>query len=328
VDPVLALRGFILGFTIAAAVGPISLLVIRRTLAEGQRYGLVSGLGVATADATYGAIAAFGLGAITDLLVNARQVLGLVGGIFLLWLAWRTIRAAPSEAATVSTGRRGYAGAYLSILGLTMANPMTILSFGALFAGLGVTSGVTTGAAVVVVGVLLGSATWWVVLTTVVGTMRTRITPTWIHRINLVSGTIVGAFALVAIASAVLLGAPRQERLLDYRPVLAGASENNVSWRPPGASSRAFSVCHGVRVGSARTRAPAAASAVVVARLSATSNATRMWPATRRPTSTRSMNSACAGSAISSVARPASRMTTRPSGETYEARSGRPSTSR
>ena len=176
-DPALALRGFVLGFTIAAAVGPISLLVIRRTLAEGQRYGLVSGLGVATADATYGAIAAFGLSAITDVLVNARQVLGLVGGVFLLWLAWRTIRSAPTEAATVTTARRGYAGAYLSILGLTLANPMTILSFGALFAGLGVTSGATGDAALVVLGVLLGSTTWWIVLTTAVATLRGRITP-------------------------------------------------------------------------------------------------------------------------------------------------------
>ena len=200
-DPALALRGFVLGFTIAAAVGPISLLVIRRTLAEGQRYGLVSGLGVATADATYGAIAAFGLSAITDVLVNARQVLGLVGGVFLLWLAWRTIRSTPTEAAIVTTGRRGYAGAYLSILGLTLANPMTILSFGALFAGLGVRSEATGDAALVVLGVLLGSATWWVVLTTVVGAARPRVTPAWIHRINLVSGIVIGAFAIVAIAS-------------------------------------------------------------------------------------------------------------------------------
>ena len=202
-DPALALRGFVLGFTIAAAVGPISLLVIRRTLAEGQRYGLVSGLGVATADATYGAIAAFGLSAITDVLVNARQVLGLVGGVFLLWLAWRTIRSAPTETATVPTECRGYAGAYFSILGLTLANPMTILSFGALFAGLGVTSGATGDAAVVVLGVLLGSTTWWVVLTTAVALMRRRITPAWIHRINLASGVVIGAFAIVAIASAV-----------------------------------------------------------------------------------------------------------------------------
>lgn len=208
-DPALALRGFVLGLTIAAAVGPISLLVIRRTLAEGQRYGLVSGLGVATADATYGAIAAFGLSAITDALVNARQVLGLVGGVFLLWLAWRTIRSTPTEAATVTTTRRGYLGAYLSILGLTMANPMTILSFGALFAGLGVTSGATGDAALIVVGVLLGSAAWWIVLTTAVALLRGRITPRWLHRINLVSGVVIGAFAIASIAAALMPASPR-----------------------------------------------------------------------------------------------------------------------
>ena len=204
VDPALTLRGFILGFTIAAAVGPISLLVIRRTLAQGRLYGLVSGLGVATADATYGAIAAFGLSAVTDVLVNARQVLGLIGGVFLLWLAWQTVRSAPTVAATVTARRGGYAGAYLSILGLTMANPMTILSFGALFAGLGVTSGATGDAALIVLGVLLGSTAWWVALTTIIGTLRTRVTPVWIHRINLVSGVVIGAFAIVAIASSVL----------------------------------------------------------------------------------------------------------------------------
>jgi threonine/homoserine/homoserine lactone efflux protein len=208
VDPALALRGFVLGFTIAAAVGPISLLVIRRTLGQGQLYGLMSGLGVATADATYGSIAAFGLSAITDVLVNARQVLGLVGGVFLLWLAWRTIRSAPTEAATVATPRRGYAGAYLSMLGLTLANPMTILSFAALFAGLGVTSGATGDAALVVIGVLLGSTAWWIALTTVVATLRARVTPAWIHRINLVSGVIIGAFALVSIASVAVAGPP------------------------------------------------------------------------------------------------------------------------
>jgi len=203
-DPALVLRGFILGFTIAAAVGPISLLVIRRTIAQGQLYGLVSGLGVATADATYGAIAAFGLAAITDVLVDARVVLGLVGGLFLLWMAWQTMRSSPMEAATPApTGRRGYAGAYLSILALTMANPMTILSFGALFAGLGVTSGATDDAAFVVIGVLLGSAAWWVVLTAVIGRLRGRMTATWIHRINLASGLLIGAFALVAIGSAI-----------------------------------------------------------------------------------------------------------------------------
>jgi threonine/homoserine/homoserine lactone efflux protein len=210
VDPAFALRGYVLGFTIAAAVGPISLLVMRRTLAEGRLIGFASGLGVATADATYGAIAAFGLGAITGLLVSARQVLGLVGGVFLLWLAWKTVRASPTDpAAAPEPGRRGGApGAYLSILGLTLANPMTILAFGALFAGLGVTSGSTGDAALIVLGVLLGSSTWWLVLTTVVAAVRSRLTQRWIHRINVGSGVVIGAFAVVAIALAVLSGTP------------------------------------------------------------------------------------------------------------------------
>jgi threonine/homoserine/homoserine lactone efflux protein len=204
VEPALAFRGFILGFTIAATVGPISLLVIRRTLAEGRVVGLASGLGVATADGTYGAIAAFGLGAITRVLVDARPVLGLAGGIFLLWLAWRTARATPHDPATAPPRRGGLAGAYLSILGLTLTNPMTILSFGALFAGLGVTGGDAAGASLITIGVLLGSGTWWVVLTTVVSALRTRITPAWIHRINLASGVAIGVFAVVSIASVVL----------------------------------------------------------------------------------------------------------------------------
>ncbi len=203
------LRGFVLGFTIAATVGPISLLVIRRTVAEGRLYGLASGLGVATADATYGAIAAFGLTVITDALVNARQVLGLVGGVFLLWLAWQAIRSTPTEAATVTTRRGGYLGAYLSTLGLTMTNPLTILAFGALFAGFGVRNGATGDAALIVLGVLLGSSTWWLVLTTVVGGLRTRVTPRWIHRINVASGLVIGAFAIVVLATVVATARPR-----------------------------------------------------------------------------------------------------------------------
>lgn len=202
-EPVLAFRGFILGFTIAAAVGPISLLVIRRTLAEGRVVGLASGLGVATADGTYGAIAAFGLGAITRVLLDARPVLGLAGGVFLLWLAWTTARAEPHHPATAPARRGGLAGAYLSILGLTLTNPMTILSFGALFAGLGVASDDPTGAALITIGVLLGSGAWWVVLTTLVSAVRTRVTTAWVRRINVASGLVIGGFAVVSIASVV-----------------------------------------------------------------------------------------------------------------------------
>ncbi len=202
-DLALVLRGFVLGFTIAAAVGPISLLVIRRTLAEGRAVGLASGLGVATADATYGAVAAFGLGAISQVLVEARLLLGLFGGVFLLWLAWNTARAAPRDPSQVTARRGGLVGAYLSILGLTLTNPMTILSFGALFAGLGVAGDDVGGAALITLGVLLGSSAWWIVLTTVVVAIRTRLTIVWVRRINIASGLTIGAFAVVSIASVV-----------------------------------------------------------------------------------------------------------------------------
>jgi threonine/homoserine/homoserine lactone efflux protein len=203
-DVSLLVRGFVLGFTIAAAVGPICLLVIRRTLAEGLVVGITSGIGVATADAIYGAIAAFGLTAVTDLLVEVRRPLAIVGGLFLLWLAWRTIRAVPDEAARVGLGeRRGLPGAYLSTLGLTLTNPMTILSFAALFVGLGVTGGDAVGATLLTTGVFAGSATWWVVLVGGVSVLRGRLTPAGMRRINVASGVFIGVFALVALASAV-----------------------------------------------------------------------------------------------------------------------------
>ena len=203
-DPTLIARGFVLGFTIAVAVGPISLLCIRRTLAEGRVVGLTSGLGVATADATYGAIAAFGLTAVSDLLIDGRRVLGILGGCFLLWLAWRTFRAVPSDDPSADTGaRRGLPVAYFSTLGLTLTNPMTILSFAALFVGLGVTGGDAAGAASLTAGVFAGSAAWWVVLVAVVGALRSRVTPRGLRAVNMVSGSLIGGFAVAALASSV-----------------------------------------------------------------------------------------------------------------------------
>lgn len=192
-------RGLVLGFTIAAAVGPISLLIIRRVVAEGRLVGLASGLGVATADGLYGGVAAFGLTAITDLLVGGGRLLGLIGGLFLLWLAWRTATSVPTTEATVTHRRSGLPGAYLSILGLTLTNPTTILSFAALFAGLGVKGDSLADSALITLGVFLGSLAWWVVLTLAVGAVRTRITPRWIRAINVVSGVLIGGFAVLSI---------------------------------------------------------------------------------------------------------------------------------
>ena len=201
-DPTFLARGLVVGFTIAAAVGPISLLTMRRTIAHGRVYGLVSGLGVAAADASYGAIAAFGLTAITGVLVGARTTLALAGGAFLVWLAIRTIRARPTAAAAETDERPGLAPAFLSIYGLTMTNPMTILSFGGMFAGLGLGGRGGLDAALLTLGVFLGSSLWWVGLTAVVGRLRDRITPAVLIWINRVSGAVLLAFGVLAILAA------------------------------------------------------------------------------------------------------------------------------
>ena len=201
-DPTFFARGLALGFTIAATVGPISLLAMRRTIAHGRVYGLVSGLGVASADASYGAVAAFGLTAVTAVLVGARTALALVGGAFLVWLAIRTILARPAESAAETESRPGLAAAFLSIYGLTMTNPLTILSFAGLFAGLGLSGRGGVDAALVTLGVFLGSSLWWVLLTAVVGRVRDRITPRVLVWINRVSGSVLLVAGVIAILAA------------------------------------------------------------------------------------------------------------------------------
>jgi threonine/homoserine/homoserine lactone efflux protein len=195
-------RAIGLGFTIAAAIGPISLLTIRRTLAHGQLYGLVSGLGVALADATYAGIAAFGLTAVTRVLVGGRVALGVIGGAVLVWLGARTLVSRPSAAAT-DAALPGLLPAVASIYALTMTNPMTILSFAALFAALGVSSGKVTDALALTLGVLVGSALWWLVLTTVVGRLRSRVTTRGLTWVNRISGALILTFGVAAILAAV-----------------------------------------------------------------------------------------------------------------------------
>src|SRR5688572_10356987 len=169
------LRGFIIGMSIAAPVGPIGVLCIRRTLADGKLTGFLSGLGAATADMIYGAIAAFGLTVIMDLLIGQANWLKLIGGIFLLYLGARTFFSKPADRPARS-GRVGLLGAYLSTLFLTITNPMTIIAFVAIFAGT-MPSGTDTSPLVLVTGVFAGSAIWWLALSFGVGLMREQIGP-------------------------------------------------------------------------------------------------------------------------------------------------------
>ena len=199
----LPIRGLIIGFTIAAAVGPISLLTIRRTIAHGQLYGFVSGLGVATADATYAGVAAFGLTAITSLLVDQRVLLGLVGGAVIVALGVRTVLSKPGEVAR-DADRPGLIGAYASIYALTLTNPMTILSMAAVFAGFGFAAGASfVDAALVTLGFLIGSSLWWVVLTTLAGWLRGRVSTRGLTWINRISGAALVVFGFVAVLVAI-----------------------------------------------------------------------------------------------------------------------------
>jgi threonine/homoserine/homoserine lactone efflux protein len=194
----------ILGFSIAAPVGPIGILCIRRTLAEGRSFGFASGLGAATADALYGSIAAFGLTLITNVLVGQQLWLRLVGGAFLCYLGARTLLSRPAEqAAQARASGRGLLGAWVSTLLLTVTNPMTILSFVAVFAGLGLGQGAAgeLDAAMLVLGVFCGSALWWLVLSGGVSLLRRRVTPNLLVWVNRVSGATILAFGLLALAS-------------------------------------------------------------------------------------------------------------------------------
>ena len=198
-------RGFIIGFSIAAPVGPIGLLCIRRSLADGRAAGFVSGLGAATADAFYGFVAAFGLTAISSVLVSQGFWLRVVGGVFLCYLGARTLTATPAAQAAPAGSRgtadRGLLGAYASTLFLTLTNPMTILSFAAIFAGLGLAAATPdyTSAGLMVLGVFSGSAAWWLLLSSGASALRTRTTPAGLAWINRASGVVIIAFGLLAL---------------------------------------------------------------------------------------------------------------------------------
>lgn len=188
------LKGLLFGFLLAATVGPMWVLCFRRTLAQGPLAGFASGMGIAVADGTYGAVAAFGLTAVSGFLLRHSDWIGLAGGTFLAYLGIKALIAKPSLDDSPQE-RISHAKAFLSTLGLTLANPPTILAFAAIFAGLGLATGDYRAAGLVVLGVFLGSASWWFLLAAGAGWLRGRIGPALIRGINVVSGLSILGFA-------------------------------------------------------------------------------------------------------------------------------------
>lgn len=195
-------RGLVIGFSIAAVVGPIGMLCIQRTLQKGFRYGFITGLGAATADGIYGSVAAFGLTIISTFLIGQQSWIRLIGGLFLVYLGVRAMLTPLTQKVAQARGR-GFLGAYTSTLLLTLTNPLTILSFATVFAGLGVgTAGRDTlSATLVAAGVFCGSGVWWLLLSGSVGLLRERLTARWLSWINRLAGSALVIFGVGAIAS-------------------------------------------------------------------------------------------------------------------------------
>lgn len=190
-------KAFVIGLSIAAPVGPIGVLCIRRTLVFGRRIGFISGLGAATADAFYGAVAAFGLTVLFRFFVQNARPLHLIGGILLLLIGLRTMLArrdvAVSADAPAPSG--GLLPAYASTFFLTITNPMTIISFAAVFAVIAPAGGLDyAAAAVTVAGVFLGSAAWWLVLSAGVGAVRQAAGSRLLAWVSRVSGGVIAGF--------------------------------------------------------------------------------------------------------------------------------------
>ena len=188
-----------IGMAVAAPVGPMSLLCIHRTLDHGQRSGLVFGAGVAAADLTYAAIAAFGVTAVSSVLLAGTAWIRLVGSVLLIILGVRIALAAPrtdNRSASAGSGRRVFLTAY----GLTMTNPPTILFFAGIFAAVASMASASQ-SITFAVGVFAGSMLWWLILTTLVSRSAAFFRPNVLLWINRLSGAVLIAFAVYGLAA-------------------------------------------------------------------------------------------------------------------------------
>lgn len=191
-----------IGFSIAIPVGPIGLLLIRRTLTSGRMAGLVSGFGAATADAFYGAVAGFGLTLVSTFLLSHSTILRFIGGAFLCYLGGRIFVSKPLENTAIAS-ESSLIGNYLSTAVLTLANPLTIVSFAALFAGFEAvaTPGQPYLTGMLIFGVFCGSSIWWLILSFLVSFFHGRFNSGSILILNRIAGATIATFGLLMFSS-------------------------------------------------------------------------------------------------------------------------------
>jgi len=204
------LRGFAIGLAVAIPVGPIALLCMRRTLERGFVIGFGTGLGAAIADLFYASIAAFGISAIEEMLLEYRTALSLVGGVFLLILAARTAWGKSVTEPKIRRSAAGAVSAFVSGFVLTATNPLTVLGFVAIFAGFGVGKGLTdiNRVLALVIGVTIGSVLWWGTLNGIIARIRHHFEQRTLHYLNLAAGVIIAAFGSYELIVGIKRAAP------------------------------------------------------------------------------------------------------------------------
>jgi threonine/homoserine/homoserine lactone efflux protein len=202
-DPGLFIQGIIIGLTLAVPVGPISLLCIHRTVANGRLHGIFSGLGVATADSMYAVVAFLGLTVISGVIIGHQFLFRFIAGVVLILVGIRVFRSVPAVVSP-EDGQESYLRDYLSLFAIGAANPLTIIFFITILPGFGVVMQGTSLIAAVpfVTGVFLGSVIWWILLCGALGSVRSRLSTDTIRWINRISGFLItcgGAGLLVLL---------------------------------------------------------------------------------------------------------------------------------
>ncbi len=198
----LFIQGLLVGLAIAAPVGPIGILCIQRTLHKGFKMGLATGLGAALADGSYGLMAGLGLSALSTFLIQQASHIQLAGAFFLFYLGLKLILKKPVNHLTAKFAEKSAFHALYTTYLLTLTNPMTILSFIAIFAGLGLGTlhASVMQAITLVAGITVGSAIWWLFLTSFISrVLHKRINNVWLQRINVISGFILMLFGAAAV---------------------------------------------------------------------------------------------------------------------------------
>lgn len=198
----LFIDGFTLGLAVAAPIGPVGVLCIKKTLSSGLAIGLFAGFGASIAKVIYGIVVGFGLTSVSNFLINYNTYISIIGAIFLTYLGIKIFMTKPVMNCD-SVQKENKISAFTTMFLLTIMNPMTVLSFLAVFSGLGIanTASSYSNGLVLISGIFCGSMSWWIFLCSMVNLFRQKINGSILSWINKVSGIIIVTFAAMIILS-------------------------------------------------------------------------------------------------------------------------------